>query len=66
MKRHRKGAAVSFLATVAKAKSYLQEHRRVSLRGLKRDFELDDDLRMGYTAQGHSVGLAQRMESFGS
>ncbi len=34
---------MSFLDTVARAKTYLREHGRVSLRGLKRDFELDDE-----------------------
>jgi class 3 adenylate cyclase/predicted ATPase len=33
---------MSFLDTVARAKTYLREHGRVSLRGLKREFELDD------------------------
>ncbi len=35
--------SMSFLDTVAKVKTYLQEHRRISLRGLKREFDLDDD-----------------------
>ncbi|MBI4517523.1 MAG: AAA family ATPase [Deltaproteobacteria bacterium] len=34
---------MSFLDTVARAKSYLREHGRVSLRGLKREFDLEDD-----------------------
>jgi class 3 adenylate cyclase len=34
---------VSFLETVSQAKAHLQEHGRVSLRGLKREFALDDD-----------------------
>ena len=34
---------MSFLDTVARAKTYLREHGRVSLRGLKREFELDDE-----------------------
>ncbi len=34
---------MSFLETIAKAKAFLQEHRRVSLRALQREFELDDD-----------------------
>jgi class 3 adenylate cyclase/tetratricopeptide (TPR) repeat protein len=35
--------AMSFLDTVARAKTYLHEHGRVSLRALQREFELDDD-----------------------
>ena len=34
---------MSFLETVANAKTYLQEHGRVSLRGLRREFDLDED-----------------------
>lgn len=34
---------MSFLDTVARAKAYLREHGRVSLRGLKREFGLDDE-----------------------
>ena len=34
---------MSFLDTVAKVKAYLQEHGRVSLRGLKRELGVDDD-----------------------
>jgi class 3 adenylate cyclase/tetratricopeptide (TPR) repeat protein len=34
---------MSFLETVARVKSYLREHDRVSLRGLKREFDLDDE-----------------------
>jgi hypothetical protein len=34
---------MSFLDTVARAKTYLREHGRVSLRALQREFELDDD-----------------------
>ena len=34
---------MSFLETVARAKNYLQEHGRVSLRALKLEFELDDE-----------------------
>ena len=34
---------MSFLETIARAKTYLQEHGRVSLRVLKREFELDDE-----------------------
>jgi class 3 adenylate cyclase/predicted ATPase len=34
---------VSFLETVSHAKAHLREHGRVSLRGLKREFALDDD-----------------------
>ncbi len=34
---------MSFLDTVARAKTYLREHDRVSLRGLKREFDLDDN-----------------------
>jgi class 3 adenylate cyclase len=34
---------MSFLDSVARVKTYLQEHGRVSLRGVKREFDLDDD-----------------------
>jgi class 3 adenylate cyclase len=34
---------MSYLDTVARAKTCLREHGCVSLRGLKREFELDDD-----------------------
>ncbi len=34
---------MSFLETVRRAKDYLQEESRVSLRALKREFELDDE-----------------------
>jgi class 3 adenylate cyclase len=34
---------VSFLETVRRARSHLEEQGRVSLRALKREFELDDD-----------------------
>jgi hypothetical protein len=34
---------MSFLDTVRRAKSYLEEQGRVSLRALKREFELEDD-----------------------
>jgi class 3 adenylate cyclase/predicted ATPase len=34
---------VSFLDTVVRAKTYLREHGRVSLRGLQREFGLDPD-----------------------
>jgi len=33
---------MSFLETVAKAKAYLREHARVSLQGLRREFDLDE------------------------
>ena len=33
---------MSFLDTVAQAKTYLREHERVSLRGLEREFDFDD------------------------
>ena len=33
---------MSFLETVAKAKAYLREHERVSLQGLRREFDLDE------------------------
>ena len=33
---------MSFLDTVATVKTYLREHGRVSLRGLRREFDLDD------------------------
>ncbi len=35
---------MSFLDTVASAKDYLREHGRVSLRGLKREFDVGDDV----------------------
>ena len=35
--------AVSFLETIAKAKTFLQEHGRVSLRALKLEFALNDE-----------------------
>jgi TOMM system kinase/cyclase fusion protein len=34
---------VSFLETVRRARSHLEDHGRVSLRGLKREFDIDDD-----------------------
>ncbi len=34
---------MSFLDTVRRAKTYLEEQGRVSLRALKREFELDDE-----------------------
>ncbi len=34
---------MSFLETVRSARSHLEEQDRVSLRALKREFELDDD-----------------------
>ncbi len=34
---------MSFLETVRRARSHLEEQDRVSLRALKREFELDDD-----------------------
>jgi hypothetical protein len=34
---------VSFLETVRRARAHLEEQDRVSLRALKREFELDDD-----------------------
>jgi hypothetical protein len=34
---------MSFLEIVRRAKAYLEEQRRVSLRALKREFDLDDD-----------------------
>ena len=43
MERPRRVVPVGFLETVARAKNFLSEHGRVSLRGLKREFELDDD-----------------------
>ena len=36
---------MSFLETVRRARSHLEEQDRVSLRALKREFELDDDAR---------------------
>ncbi len=42
-----------------KAKSYLHEHDRVSLRGLKREFALDDDALeelVDELARGHYAG----------
>jgi DNA-directed RNA polymerase subunit F len=35
--------AMSFLDTVVRAKTYLHEHSRVSLRALQRECELDDE-----------------------
>jgi hypothetical protein len=35
---------MSFLDTIERAKSYLERQGRVSLRALKREFELDDDM----------------------
>ena len=35
---------MSILDTVNRAKAHLREHGRVSLRMLKREFELDDDV----------------------
>jgi hypothetical protein len=37
------GAAVSFLETIESAKAFLERSGRVSLRVLKREFELDDE-----------------------
>ena len=34
---------MSFLETIRRAKSFLKEQGRVSLRALKREFDLDDD-----------------------
>ena len=34
---------MSFLETITRAKTHLQEHGRVSLRVLKRECQLDDD-----------------------
>ncbi len=34
---------MSFLETVEKARAFLERNGRVSLRALKREFELDDD-----------------------
>ena len=34
---------MSFLETIRRANSYLEEQGRVSLRALKREFDLDDD-----------------------
>ena len=34
---------MSFLDTVRRARAYLEEQRRVSLRALRREFALDDD-----------------------
>jgi len=35
---------MSFLDTVSRAKISLREHGRVSCRGLKREFDLDDEV----------------------
>jgi class 3 adenylate cyclase len=42
---------VSFLETIAKAKAFLQEHGRVSLRALKLEYELDDETLDGLIAE---------------
>ncbi len=34
---------MSFLQTVEKARAFLERNGRVSLRALKREFDLDDD-----------------------
>jgi hypothetical protein len=34
---------MSLLETIGRVKAHLQEHRRVSLRVLKREFDLEDD-----------------------
>jgi hypothetical protein len=41
--RHRGELLLSFIETVRRARELLREEGRVTLRGLKREFDLDDE-----------------------
>jgi hypothetical protein len=55
--RREAACAMSFLDTIDRAKTYLEKYGRISLRALKREFDLDNDADL-FLSRKPSSGLS--------